>query len=265
MFSDFLDPFLDRPLGCTEPCGDTNVKFVFFLAFLLCPMVAVAQDRDFTLSAPASLVETGLLRHVLPRFSLKHGVRITLVEANGDVEIGATGTPVFAGLDTVWHITSNDAAGPVQFIEWLLSDIGRRTINGFKVDDTAPFTTDIVVKAVVAAPTLDGDPIAGETLSLLHCGRCHVINDTNRMKGMGQTPSFALLRTFEDWLNRFATFYVLNPHPSFTQVEGVTPPFSALLPPAIVPVEITQDELEAILAYVATIPPADLGAPLQSQ
>jgi hypothetical protein len=32
-----------------------------------------------------------------------------------------------------------------------------------------------------------------------------------------------------------------------------------------VPLEITQDTVEAILAYVATIAPADLGAPLQNQ
>lgn len=265
MFSDFLDLIVAQSLGCTEPCGDTNVKFVILLACFLFPLAAVAQSRDFSLSAPAALVETGLLRHILPRFSLKHGVRITLIETDGDVEIGATGKAVFADLDTVWHISASDAAGPVLFTDWLLSDIGRRTINGFEVDGTAPFTTDIAVKVVVAEPTFDGDPIAGEALSLLHCGRCHVINDTNRMKGMGQTPSFALMRTFEDWLNRFSAFYILNPHPSFTQVAGITPPFNAHLPPAIVPVEITQSELNNILAYVATIPPADLGAPLHSQ
>jgi hypothetical protein len=37
------------------------------------------------------------------------------------------------------------------------------------------------------------------------------------------------------------------------------------LPPAIVPLEITQDEIDHILSYVATIAPADLGSPLQSQ
>ncbi|MEP1585331.1 MAG: hypothetical protein ABJR46_13510 [Tateyamaria sp.] len=241
------------------------MKIVLLLACLLFPLAALAQDRDFSVSAPAALVDTGVLRHILPRFSLKHGVRITLVEDDGDVQFGAVGTPVFSGLDTLWHISHSDAAGPELFINWLLSDIGRRTINGFKVDDTALFSTDIAVKVVVAKPTFDGDPVAGERLALLHCGRCHVINDSNRMKGMGQTPSFALMRTFEDWQNRFATFYVLNPHPSFTQVKDITPPFSANLPPAIVPVEITQNELEAILAYVATIPPADLGAPLQNQ
>jgi len=58
---------------------------------------------------------------------------------------------------------------------------------------------------------------------------------------------------------------VLNPHPSFTQIAGITEAFAAHLPPAIVPLEITQDEIDHILSYVATIAPADLGVPLQSQ
>ncbi len=241
------------------------MKFLVLLICLILPFSAQAQDRSFTLSAPLEIVESGLLKHLLPRFSLKHGVRITLVDKGGDVAIGAQGVPVFAGLGSVWHLTPSDAAGPALFTDWLLSDIGRRTIKGFKRDGAPLFSTDIAVAVVAPEISFDGDPVLGEEVSLHHCGRCHVINETNRMKGMGQTPSFALMRTFEDWENRFATFYVLNPHPSFSQVEDITPPFRANLPPAIVPLEITQDELEAIVAYVATITPADLGAPLQNQ
>lgn len=241
------------------------MKFWGLVVCCLLPLSAAAQNKDFTLSAPAAVVETGFLQHLLPRFSLKHGVRISQVETGGDVVIGADGTPVFAGLDTVWHMTYSDAEGPALFAQWLTSDIGKRTIDSFTRDDAQVFTGRFTVEPVAAELSFDGDAVAGERLSLTHCGRCHVINETNRMKGMGQTPSFALMRTFEDWQNRFSTFYVLNPHPSFSQVTDITPPFPNNLPPAIVPIEITQDELEAILAYVATIPPADLGAPLQNQ
>lgn len=55
----------------------------------------------------------------------------------------------------------------------------------------------------------------------------------------------------------------MNPHPAFTQVAEVTPPFDETRPSPIVPVEITLDELENILAYVAVLSPADLGAPLE--
>ena len=241
------------------------MKFTALLICMIWPFAASAQDRNFTLSAPVEIVETGFLQHLLPRFALKHGIRVTQVEAGGDVAFGAAGTPVFVGLGTTWHITQSAEEGPSLFTDWLLSDIGKRTITGFQPDDVALFSPEITVAVATPTLTFDGDPVLGEVSSLTHCGRCHVINDTNRMNGMGQTPSFALMRTFPDWANRFSTFYVLNPHPSFTQVADITPPFPANLPPAIVPVEITRGVLENIVAYVATIAPADLGAPLQSQ
>lgn len=226
---------------------------------------AQAQSVDFTLSAAREVRDTGFLQHLLPRFSLKHGVRITQIEEGGDVVIGRSGVPVFAGLDEVWHVAATDTAGPKLFTEWLLSDIGMRTIDAFQPEGVAVFSAQIVDETTQPILTFDGDPVQGESLSFEHCGRCHVINHANRMDGLGQTPSFALLRTFEDWRNRFSRFYVLNPHPSFTQITNITEPFAAHLPPAIVPVEITQDEIDHILSYVATIAPADLGAPLQSQ
>lgn len=226
---------------------------------------AQAQSANFTLSAAREVRDTGFLQHLLPRFSLKHGVRITQIEEGGDVVIGRSGVPVFAGLDEVWHVAATDTAGPKLFTEWLLSDIGMRTIDAFQPEGVAVFSAQIVDETTQPILTFNGDPVQGETLSLEHCGRCHVINHANRMDGLGQTPSFALLRTFEDWRNRFARFYVLNPHPSFTQITNITEPFAAHLPPAIVPVEITQDEIDHILSFVATIAPADLGAPLQSQ
>lgn len=229
------------------------------------PAVAQAQSADFTVSATREIRDTGFLQHLLPRFSLKHGVRITQVDEGGDVVIGGKGVPVFAGLDKIWSVTGSKAAGPDLFMEWLLSEIGKRTIESFKLDSVAVFTAQVKDQKVAPVLAFEGDMVQGEALSLAHCGRCHVINETNRMKGMGQTPSFALMRTFDDWDNRFATFFVLNPHPSFTQIAGITESFAAHLPPAIVPLEITQVEIDHILSYVATITPADLGAPLQSQ
>lgn len=245
--------------------GMVHLKILALLVFGLAPFGAAAQDRNFTLSAPAAIVESGFLKHLLPRFSLKHGVRITVVESAADVAIGDEGIAVFSGLGSVWHVSRSDDPGPVLFIDWLASDVGKRTIEAFKPDGNVLFSAEIAAAAPSVAVTITGDVVLGETLALAQCGRCHVINETNIMKGMGQTPSFGLMRTFPDWENRFSTFYVLNPHPSFTQVVGVTPPFPANLPPAIVPIEITQTQLDAIVAYVATIAPADLGAPIQSQ
>lgn len=241
------------------------MNFVMVLILCILSSGAAAQTKDFTLSAPFAIADTGFLQHLLPRFSLKHGVRVQRVPEGGDAVIGAYGVLVFSGLDTDWYLDHNGDEGALLFLEWLTSDIGKRTIAGFKPDGVAIFSGEVDVETVATEVTFEGDTVAGEALSMRHCGRCHVINETNRMKGMGQTPSFALLRTFADWQNRFITFYALNPHPSFSQVSGITPPFELSLPPAIVPLEITQDELDSILAYVATIVPADLGAPLQNQ
>ena len=68
-----------------------------------------------------------------------------------------------------------------------------------------------------------------------------------------------------DWDNRFRAFFALNPHPAFTQVEDVTEPFPIDRPPPIIPVEITLADLEAIMAYVSRLEPADLGAPIKHQ
>ena len=265
VFSDCLDRIVNRTLGCVHSCRKIAVKLICLLLLFILPQAALAQSEDFTLSADPRIAETGFLQHLLPRFALKHGVRITQVDQGGDVIIGTEGVPVFAGLDTLWHITMTDASGPATLVDWLLSDIGKRTIEGFQPEGAAIFSGQITAEATTPEWVFEGDPTQGEALSLRHCGRCHVINETNRMKGMGQTPSFALMRTFPDWQNRFSTFYALNPHPSFTQVIDITPPFPASLPPAIVPLEVSQVEVEAILAYVATIAPADLGAPLQNQ
>jgi mono/diheme cytochrome c family protein len=99
----------------------------------------------------------------------------------------------------------------------------------------------------------------GEKLTLFHCGRCHVINERNKYGGIGSTPSFAALRTLDDWEDRFDAFWTLNPHPAFTQVEGMTEPFLPHRPSPIHPMELTLDEVETITEYARTIPPKDLG------
>ena len=228
-----------------------------WLAFL--PVWVGAQG--FKLDAPQAMVEEGFLQHLLPRFSLKTGVRIEVVQEGGAASIGAEGVPVFRKGEVIWSL-AGEGDGIDRFRDWLLSDIGKRTIEAFA---DGAYTADLSVEVAAVAPSFDGDIAVGEKLSLTHCGRCHVVNETNRMNGMGSTPSFPLLRTFSDWDERFESFYVLKPHAAFTQIEGVTPPFDIERPSPIVPMEITLEDLEAITAYVAIIAPADLGAPIKSQ
>lgn len=222
------------------------------------------------LSAPQSLVESGLLQYILPRFSLKTGVRVEVVAEDAQADLVLTsqdaGRAVFQGPNATWNLmVLNDSEGASRLDEWLSGDIGKRTITSFEVEGSAPFTLPETGKDKVVAVSFDGDAALGKSLSDKLCGRCHVVDAAERMNDIGSTPSFFVLRAMRNWDQRFQTFFALNPHPAFTQIAEVTPPFPIDRPSPIIPVEMTLDDLEAILAYVSTIEPADLGAPLQHQ
>ena len=249
-----------------------RLKFICSLVlFLVWPFTSIAQEHGFTLNAPEALVETQVLKHLLPRFSLKTSIRVKRVDAANlaDVVLSANGdgTPVFEGIGQVWTLSlrAKDNAKAVKFVDWLTSDIGLRTVESFAPNGDPMFARITATAVVEDVAEFDGDALLGERLSLERCGRCHVVSDANRMNAIGSTPSFALLRNFDDWDYRFSAFYLLNPHPAFTQIEDVTEPFAPSRPSPIVPITLTLEELDAIMAFVATIEPADLGAPIQSQ
>ena len=225
-----------------------------------------AQDAPLGLSAPETVTASGLLKHILPRFSLKTGVRV-VPDADGALSLATEppGQAVFQGSGVVYYLRGAETGKAKRFADWLTSDIGKRTVDSFAPGGAAPFSTDFAVAAVVEAPVFEGNAALGEKLSLTHCGRCHVVGPQNAKNSIGSTPSFAVLRTLTNWDERFQAFYVLRPHGAFTQIKDVTPPFAPELPSPIYPVEMTLDDLEAILAFVAVMKAADLGAPLQTQ
>jgi mono/diheme cytochrome c family protein len=236
---------------------------------LLLPVGTGAQERALRLSAPAALMESGLMDHLRPRFSLKTGVKIEIVPEGqeADIVLGPDeGRAVFEGAGTLWRMHVVGAhPGAARFAEWLTSEIGQRTVTSYTVAGQAPFSLPEAVDEAEAAGLFDGDAAEGRRISLLQCGRCHVVSPEHGTGSIGSTPSFAVLRALPDWDSRFQSFYALKPHPAFTQITGVTPPFAANRPPPIVPVEVTVEEVQAILAFVAGLSPADLGAPIQVQ
>lgn len=242
---------------------------VCFLILTVWAQSAQAQEVNFRLAVPAEVESTGFLKHILPRFMFKTRVRIGPVAegAPSDAQLtrGPKGIPVFQGQGAVWHLVHDGRKDSKAFEDWLRSEVGRRTIVAYAPDGDAVFS--IPSKKVIEAPELefDGNAIEGEKLALLHCGRCHATSAATRMSAIGSTPSFMVLRTLSNWQERFETFYVLNPHPAFTQIEDLTEDFDPLRPSPIVPVQMTLDDLEAILAFVAVVPPADLGAPIKHQ
>lgn len=239
------------------------------LLLLLPPLKGAAQDRQVRLHAPAGLVETGLFRHILPRFSLKTQIRIELVEdpAAAEIVLGPEGRPVFEGGGQVWHMALRDPPGPhaERFADWLVSDVGKRTVTGFAPEGVALFSLPSVQAARPVELDLDGDAALGRDVARATCTRCHTVDSESRMSGIGSTPSFAVLRSLADWQARFSAFFALNPHPAFTIVEGITPPFPDNRPPPIVPIQLSLEEVEAVVAFVAAMEAADLGAPLQHQ
>lgn len=228
---------------------------------------SIAQDDPLKLVVPESIEQSGFAQYLVPRFSLKTSIRITRVPPGeaAQMRFGDEGDLVFVGLGTEWRLAHDGDPRAERFLKWLKSDVGKRTIESFGDTGGEDFSAEVAVVREEVATVYEGDSAEGEKLSLSMCGRCHVINEKNRMNGMGSTPSFAVLRALPEWDRRFATFHELNPHPSFTQIEGVTEAFDPSLPSPIVPLTMTLDDLEAILAYVSDIEAADLGAPVQSQ
>jgi hypothetical protein len=245
--------------------------FTLFATSFLFVQAAAAQDKAFTLQADAALIESGLVRYLVPRFSMKTGVQVKVTDLDtpsADAAQLAPGAGTLAlarsGVDYLISVPEGDAHA-ARFSDWLLGEIGQRTVAAFVPDVGAPF--DAAANRPAPKPKLDmtRDISRGIELSLTHCGRCHVIGPQNRMNGIDSTPSFGVLRSLADWERRFETFYVLNPHPSFTQIPDVTAAFDPARPSPIVPVQLSLDDLDEILAYVARMKPADLGAPIRHQ
>lgn len=99
----------------------------------------------------------------------------------------------------------------------------------------------------------DGDIDAGRRVAEQHCSRCHVVGDFNPMGGISSTPSFQLLvKRRPDYRDRFETFYARRPHPAFVSIEGIGR-LHENLPPNAAPVELPQNAVADILAFVETL------------
>ena len=221
------------------------------------------------------LIESGFTAFVIPRFALKTGVVVSVLAiGKGDdaasVRIVASSnrkTAAFEGFGQIYSLVIAKDAPPeaTRFANWLHSGVGARTIAQFRIDGKQVFKPVEQTSEAIQLTAFTGNAARGEQLAYANCGRCHVIGARNRMKGIGSTPSFGALRALKDWQERFQAFYVRNPHPAVVQVADITLPFSAARPTPMHPVEITQDELHDILAFVAALAPADLGAPIRHQ
>lgn len=241
------------------------------LAFLLVMLAAsaLANDKLVRIYAPDTLIESGLLNYALPRFSLKTQVRIEYTTDIGaaDLALGDAGRVLFQGPNQQWKldVRSGDHPGTQRLAEWLRSDVGQRTIASYAPDGVALFGAPVEEAEDTVELAFDGNAELGHKVSRSKCTRCHAVDDATEGWGIGSTPSFAVIKALSDWDGRFASFYALNPHPAFMQIEDLTDPFPIDRPSPIAPIHMTIDELEAMLAYVAVLPAADLGKALDHQ
>lgn len=240
--------------------------FLWLTASLFTATIGLAEtdQRQFTLSVAPDLEESGLMQHLLPRFALKTGRKAELALPPAEAEIADDGTAVFARGGKTFRLRLNgENAAALLFQDWLLSTAGQAAVTGFVPASGEPFMR---APADGAATKIEihGDAANGLEVARAHCTRCHSVTPEDRTN-IGSTPSFMALRALPDWDARFSAFYALNPHPSFLRVTGISPPFDASRPPSLVPIEISQDEVEAILAYAASLIPADLGAEVEAR
>lgn len=247
------------------------MRYAIGLIFLVFTFGGAALAQDLRLAAPAEMVDSGFLKHILPRFKIKHRIVVVPVALDEPADMalvadGTDGLRVFSaeGVAEYRLTITTPGDGTAKFSEWLTSTPGRSAIEGFPRGGPPKYTTDLPVEVVREAPEITGDVALGSRLALVHCGRCHVVDQRNRMGGIGSTPSFAAMRAREHWFDLFSKYWSENPHPSFTEVVGVTEPFGEGRVTHIAPVQITLQEIDAIIAFVETIEPKNLGRPIRS-
>ena len=97
-----------------------------------------------------------------------------------------------------------------------------------------------------------GAELAGE-----HCTRCHVVGDLNPTGGIESTPSFSGIKYLADWERRFGEFYILPPHPALVRIAEVTAERDASQPAFVHEIHLTLEDVDAILAFVRTLPTPD--------
>jgi mono/diheme cytochrome c family protein len=113
----------------------------------------------------------------------------------------------------------------------------------------------LLAASVLPAAAQDGDVAKGRQVAQKHCSRCHVVGDFNPTGGIASTPSFQMLvKRRPDYKERFRTFFARRPHPAFLTVKGVGRPMEHL-PANAAPVEITQEDVANVAAFVETLKP----------
>lgn len=235
-------------------------------SFLITPTTALALSLSHEEIVPVDLVQ-----YILPRFSLKTRVRFDRVETSGDIHFTAeepeVGTAVFTlKSGTVIYIGTSTSLGKdpdyIALVDWLLSEPGRATIADFRQEGSQVAFPVEAVEAATVEVVIVGDLENGRELSTNHCRRCHKVDRADKYAGIGNSPSFHAMRSFEDWYTRFSAFYAVSPHKALISVEGSGIEKDRDLI-TIAPIDLKMSDVNDIVAFVHSLTPLDLGKPIQ--
>jgi mono/diheme cytochrome c family protein len=113
----------------------------------------------------------------------------------------------------------------------------------------------LAIGAVSSQAAEKGNIGKGQKIAEKHCTRCHVVGSYNPGGGISSTPSFQLLvKRRPDYKERFATFYARRPHPAFLSIKGIGR-IRPDLPPNAMPIELTQEDVLDVSAFIETLKP----------
>ncbi|MEC8641380.1 MAG: hypothetical protein VXZ67_00605 [Pseudomonadota bacterium] len=104
------------------------------------------------------------------------------------------------------------------------------------------------------ASSAGADVERGREMAAAHCTRCHVVGDINPYGGIESTPSFIGMKYLADWERRFEEFYILPPHPALVRITEVSAERSEERPAFVHEIVLTLEDVDAILAFVRTLP-----------
>ena len=113
----------------------------------------------------------------------------------------------------------------------------------------------LVAGAASASAAENGNIKKGQSIAEKHCTRCHVVGNFNPTGGISSTPSFQLLvKRRPDYKERFRTFFARRPHPAFLSIKGIGR-IRPDLPPNAQPVELTEEDVLDVAAFIETLKP----------
>ena len=119
----------------------------------------------------------------------------------------------------------------------------------------AALVRTVLVPVALSAPGMAAaDVERGREVAATHCTRCHVVGDINPYGGIESTPSFIGMKRLADWERRYAEFYILPPHPALVRIEEVSAERDEERPAFVTEIFLTLDDVDAILAFVKTLP-----------